>query len=92
MVTVTLAIVCALATHLGLTSAVGKAASKVFGCTKCFTFWVSAVYLCATNHSVPVSLACAIVASYLSVWVEIGFVFLNGKYNELWERVMRKKE
>ena len=91
MVAVTLAIVCALASHLGLTAAVGKTAGRVFGCTKCTTFWVSVVYLCATNHSVPVSLACAIAASYLSVWVELGFVFLNHKYDELWEKIMRKK-
>lgn len=91
MVAVTLAIVCALASHLGLSSAVGKTVNKVFGCTKCTTFWVSVVYLCATNHGVPVSLACAIVASYLSVWVELGFVFLNDKYDKLWEKVVQKK-
>lgn len=92
MLLVTLAVVCALASHLGLTAAVGKTAGKIFGCTKCTTFWVSTVYMYATNHSVPVSLACAIAASYLSVWCEMGFVFLNQKYNELWERIMRKRE
>ena len=92
VVTVTLAVVCALASHLGLTAAVGKTASKVFGCTKCFTFWFSVVYLYATNHSVPVSLACAIAASYLSVWCEMGFVLLNDKYNELWGKIMQKRE
>ena len=86
-----MAVVCTLACHLGLTAAVGKTVCKVFGCTKCFTFWMSVVYLFATNHSVPVILACSIAASYLSVWCEMGFVLLNGKYNELWERVMRKK-
>lgn len=91
VVTVTLAIVCALASHMGLTVAVGKTVGRVFGCTKCLTFWVSVVYLYATEHSVPVSLTCAIVASYLSVWVEMGFVLLNDKYNELWEKIMRKK-
>lgn len=90
IVVVIVAVVCALASHLGLTQAVGKTIDKVFGCTKCFTFWISALYF-YISYSVPVALACAIAASYLSIWVEVYLVFLNRKYNELWKRLVQKK-
>lgn len=87
---ITATMVCALASHLGLFGAMGRILARVFGCTKCATFWVSVVYcLYFCEYGFARAFCISIVASYLSVWVEMLYVWLNGKYNELWERITK---
>jgi hypothetical protein len=90
VVMVIVAVVCTLASHMGLTGTIGKALDKILGCTKCFTFWVSVIYF-YTLYALPAALACAIATSYLSIWIEMGLVLLNGKYNELWKRLTQRR-
>lgn len=85
------AVLGALASHLGLGVAVSKVLVKIGSCTKCMTFWLCVVYALYRDYNLFESAALGIAASYLSIWCEIGFVRLNGIYNKLWERVARKK-
>ena len=90
LVMIIAATVGALASHLGLLGAVGKVCAKVFSCTKCATFWMSmayCIYVCGFGFAKAFCVSVA--ASYLAIWIEMFYVWLNGKYNELWEQ-MRK--
>ena len=80
----------AMVSHLGLLRAAGKVMARVFDCTKCATFWISVVYcLYECEYGFAETFCISTAASYLSVWVEMLYVYLNGKYNELWERMAK---
>ena len=80
----------AMVSHLGLLRAVGRVMAKVLSCTKCATFWFCVVYcLYERGYGFAKTFCISAVASYLSVWIEMFFVWLNIKYNELWEQVVK---
>lgn len=90
MVMIIAAMVGALASHLGLMKAVGKVCARVLSCTKCATFWMSVVYcMYVCGFGFAETFCTSVVASYLSVWVEMFYVWLNRKYNELWEQILK---
>ena len=91
MEVVLVAVLGALASHLGLGEAMSKVIVKIGSCTKCMTFWLCVVYALYRDYNIFESAALGIAASYLSIWCEMGYVWLNGLYNKLWERVVRRK-
>jgi len=88
-VAVACAVVGALMSHLGLGVAVSKVACKVLSCTKCATFWLTVVACYVLGVGVAGTVCAAAAACYCSLWAELGFVWLNQRYNELWERLTK---
>lgn len=80
-----------LAQHLGLSEAIAGVVSKISRCPKCLSFWAVLVTLILLRaHSfvaIGVSLACA----YLSNWVGLILMLLANIYNDIWEKVNRRK-
>ena len=92
VVIATIAMLCGfLAQHLGLTESVAAIFTKISKCPKCTTFWITllALILLGTNPfiALPLSLTCA----YLSNWIGLLFMWLNQKYNKIWERLNKQK-
>ena len=92
MVIAAIAMLCGfLAQHLGLTESIVGVLSKIAKCPKCCTFWItlSALIILGTSPfiALPLSLTCA----YLSNWIGLLFMWLNQKYNKVWERLNRQK-
>jgi len=79
-----------LISHLGLLQVIGKVCSKVFSCTKCATFWLTIFYcLYEQEYSFSKAFCISVAASYLSLWIEMFYVWLNKKYNTLWEQILK---
>lgn len=76
-----------LAQHLGLTEAVASVLSKIAKCHRCVVFWVTliALALCCCNPLIAVGLS--LINSYLSNWFGLLLIWLNHKYNALWEKL-----
>ena len=92
MIVIAIAVmVCAtMATHLGVSQAVSIVISRICKCHKCLTFWATlAVFLLLVGDIVS-AFAIAICNAYLSNWFGLLLVWLNNKYNELWQRLNRK--
>ena len=84
------AAVCAIVSHLGLFRAMGRVIARVLSCTKCATFWICVVYcLYECKYGFAKTFCISAVASYLSVWIEMFYVWLNQKYNSLWEQMLK---
>lgn len=88
-VAVACAVVGALMSHLGLGVAVGKVACRVLSCTKCATFWLTLIACYVLRFGCVEAVCVAAAACYCSLWAELGLVWLNQRYNELWERLTK---
>ncbi len=80
-------VVATIATHLSLPQAVMGVVSKVCKCHKCLSFWATLVVLCWSGSGIVAATLLAMSVSYLSHWFGLLLVWLNRKYNELWERI-----
>ena len=79
-----------LATHLGLAKAIASVIARVMKCHKCLTFWLSIAVLLLVGCDIVAAMGISIISAYLSNWFGLLLVWLNGKYNELWQRINRK--
>lgn len=82
---------CTLAVHLNLTQAISGVVSKICKCHKCLTFWSTMILLILSGYSIIISAMIAIVMAYVSNWFAMLLVWMNYKYNELWQRLNQKK-
>lgn len=82
---------CTLAVHLNLPQAISMVVSKVCKCHKCLTFWGTMIILAIVGYNVIISAMLAILMAYLSNWFAILLVWLNKKYDGLWQRLNQRK-
>lgn len=83
---------CTLAVHLNLPQAISMVVSRVCKCHKCLTFWGTMIILVAiAGCNVIIAAMLAILMAYLSNWFAMLLVWLNKKYDELWQRLNQKK-
>lgn len=75
------------ANHLGLSEAVSSVLSKVLRCPKCLSFWGTLFILLYLGEKSIVAVGLSVAISYLSHWFGLLLIFLNKKYNQLWERI-----
>lgn len=80
-----------LAQHLGLSEAIVGVVSKVSRCPKCLSFWAVLAVLLLLNAHPIVAIGLALVCAYLSNWLGLILMLLANKYNDLWERVNKRK-
>ena len=79
-----------IAVHLSLSQAVLAVVAKVCKCHKCLSFWATLVVLLWSGCSPIAAAVLSLSVSYLSNWFGLLLVWLNRKFNELWEKVEKK--
>lgn len=83
-------VIATLAVHMGLTDAILKVVSKVATCSQCATFWGTLTVLTVfCNGSVVVDVTVSVIAAYTSNWFVLLLIYLQSKYNRLWQRVKK---
>lgn len=84
--------VCAtLAQHLGLTEAMAKVASKIASCSMCCTFWSCVLLLVMIGEDPAIAAMLSILFAYASHWFVLILIWLQTKYNQLWQKLTRHK-
>ena len=76
-----------LAQHLGLSEAVASVVAKVAKCPKCLVFWASLAALTAYQCDAVMAIGLSLINAYLSNWVGLLLMWLNRKYNTIWDRL-----
>ena len=82
---------CTLAVHLNLPQAISMVVSRICKCHKCLTFWGTMIILAIVGCNVIIAAMLAILMAYLSNWFAMLLVWLNKKYDELWQRLNQRK-
>ena len=82
---------CTLAVHLNLPQAISMVVSGVCKCHKCLTFWGTMIILAIVGCNVIIAAMLAILMAYLSNWFAMLLIWLNKKYEELWQRQNQKR-
>ena len=82
---------CTLAVHLNLPQAISMVVSRVCKCHKCLTFWGTMIILAILGCNIIIAAMLAILMAYLSNWFAMLLIWLNKKYEELWQRQNQKK-
>lgn len=80
-----------IAVHLGLPQTISNVVSRVCKCHKCLSFWVTLVILLLIGCNIIVSAMLSLAMAYMSNWFGLLLIWLNDKYNELWQRLNQKK-
>lgn len=80
-------IIATLAQHLGLSSAIAKVVTKIANCPRCLSFWLTLIVLVLVRCNPIVAIALSLLCAYLSNWFGLILMWLNHKYNALWERL-----
>lgn len=86
---------CVSAIHMGLIPAIEKIVwrqTPILSCPKCMTFWFVLFYSIVTSHGAIVSISIAFLASYLAIWLELLFGFIDTQYNRLYEKIYSNTE
>lgn len=78
-----------LAHHLGLSEAIASVITKIAKCHKCFVFWTSLSLLAFCDYNILAAIGLSLVNAYLSNWVGLILMWLNRKYDIIWERLNR---
>ena len=81
---------CVSANHLGFVQAVEELTGKpllIVNCVKCFTFWCVLVYWLFASEDVICSVAFAFLSSYIAIWLELLFGFIDNIYLMLYEKI-----
>jgi hypothetical protein len=79
------------AQHLGIVQAVLSVVSRIGKCPKCTCFWVTLFVLVYVKCNILVAILLSILGSYMSIWLGLVFVWLNKKYNLLWQRLNKEQ-
>lgn len=79
------------ATHLGLPQAIAGVITKVCKCHKCLSFWMTWILLVGFGCHIVTAALLSLGAAYLSNWFGLVLVWLNKKYNDLWQRINQKR-
>ncbi len=83
-------VVATIVVHLSLSQAVMAVVAKVCKCHKCLSFWATLVVLLWSRCNPIAALLLSLSVSYLSNWFGLLLVWLNRKFNQLWEKVGKK--
>ena len=78
-----------LAHHLGLTEAIAGVITKIAKCHKCVVFWVTLFTLTFSGYNLFIVIGLSLFNAYLSNWVGLILIWLNGKYYAIWERLSK---
>lgn len=80
-----------IAVHMGLPQSVCGLISKVCRCNKCLSFWATFAVLLLAGCNIAIAAMLSLLMGYTSNWLGLLLVWLNDKYQWLWERVNRNK-
>lgn len=80
-----------LAQHLGLTGAIARTLTHIAGCHMCCSFWSVLGVLLLAGCPVVMAAGLAMSSAYLSHWLALLLIILSKKYNDLWQRVNKRK-
>ena len=83
---------CTLAVHLNLPQAISMVVSRVCKCHKCLTFWGTMIILAILGCNIIIAAMLAILMAYLSNWFAMLLIWMNKKYEELWQRQNQKRK
>lgn len=78
-----------LAHHLGLPEAIARIGQKVAKCPKCLSFWIVLFVLVRAGCDVVVAIGLSLIVAYLSYWFGLLLLWLNRKYDDLWQRLQK---
>lgn len=85
-IAIVLMMVATVAVHMGLPQEIAKVITKICGCHKCASFWLTLV-VTATMKPLWLALLLSLLSSYLSGWFAMVLVMLNKIYEKLWEKL-----
>lgn len=91
MIAIAVMMVATTAVHLALPQAISKVVSKVAKCHKCMTFWTTLVVLLLIGCNIFLTAGLSLVMAYVSNWFGLLLLWLNDKYNELWQKLSENK-
>lgn len=83
-------VVALLVQHLGLSEAMASVVVKVAKCHQCLTFWSTLFVLTILGCHLMLSIALSILMSYLSNFLALLLMWMQGLYTRLWEKVRNK--
>lgn len=78
--------------HLGLAQAIAKVVGKILECNQCLTFWSVSIVLIYLCQDIVTATFLAITMTYLSNWFGLILLYLQRKFNILYERERDKEE
>lgn len=82
--------VATLAVHLGLSKAIISVISKIALCSQCATFWLTLSVMIFCDASIVIGAVLAISVAYLSNFFVLLLMYINNKYDELWQKLQKK--
>lgn len=86
---------CVLANHMGLISAVEEAIKRklyIIDCVKCSTFWGVLILCLFIGFRIIESVAISFLLSYLAIWLELLFGFIDSCYEKLYNKIYKDSE
>lgn len=83
-------VVASVAVHLSLSQSVMAVVARVCKCHKCLSFWATLAVLLWSGCSPIAAILLSLTVSYLSNWFGLLLVWLNRKYNKLWEKANKR--
>lgn len=81
------AVVTALAHHLGLVGKAAAVVSEIAGCQRCSVFWTVLVAMAMSGVPVLQSALAALPLAYLCDWLGLAFYRLAKIYDGIWKRI-----
>ena len=82
--------ICTAVNHLGLVGTIEgiiKRELPVVNCPKCLTCWSVMAYQLVTNCNPLLSLAIALLGSYLAIWLELLMYAIDTLYNRIYGKI-----
>lgn len=77
--------------HLGLTEAIADVIKKIASCPQCASFWMCVLASWHCDCDIIEIVVFSAIGAYLSNWFGLLLSLLINKYEELWQKVNRKK-
>lgn len=84
------AVITALAHHLGLVGKVVEVVSEVAACQRCSVFWTVLVVMILSGVPALQSALAALPLAYLCDWLGLAFCKLAEIYDRLWKRIAER--
>ena len=83
---------CVLANHMGIISAIEEKIKHellILNCVKCCSFWAVYIYLLFNNVSIIEAFATAFISSYIAIWLELLFGFIDVCYENIFSKIYK---
>jgi len=78
--------------HMGLVSAVEEVIKRrlpIVNCVKCSTFWLVLIFCLFIGLDVITSAAISFLSSYVAIWIELFFGFIDSCYDKLYNAIYK---